>query len=81
MGMEAKVSSSRTAAKAESIGFFSRLSTKIAFFAGGILFVAILIQVISGVLNASKSMQNTYLNYALNLAQETAVAVDFATDF
>ena len=79
--MDAKVSSSKTAVKAESVGFFSRLSTKIALFAGIVLFVAVLIQVISGVLNASKSMQTTYLNYALNLAQETVVAVDFATDF
>ena len=66
---------------AEKVGFFSRLSTRIALFAGGVLLIAVLIQVISGVMSASNAMQDTYLNYAFNLAQETAVAVDFATSF
>ncbi len=66
---------------AEKVGFFSRLSTRIALFAGGVLLIAVVIQVISGVMSASNAMQDTYLNYALNLAQETAVAVDFATSF
>ncbi|MBR6257645.1 MAG: hypothetical protein IKR23_09730 [Lachnospiraceae bacterium] len=66
---------------AENVGFFSRLSTRIALFAGGVLLIAVVIQVISGVVSASNAMQSTYLNYALNLAQETAVAVDFATSF
>ena len=72
---------SKKGGKAENVGFFSRLSTRIALFAGGVLLIAVVIQVISGVMSASKAMQNTYLNYALNLAQETAVAVDFSTSF
>ena len=60
------------------VSYVHRLSTKIAFIAAAILLVAMIVQVISGVRRATGSMQETYLNYALNLAQETATAVNFA---
>ncbi len=60
------------------VPYIHRLSTKIAFIAAAILLVAMAVQVISGVRRATASMEETYLNYALNLAQETATAVDFA---
>ena len=60
------------------VPYIHRLSTKISFIAAAIILAAMVVQVVSGVKRATDSMQETYLNYALNLAQETATAVDFA---
>ncbi|MCR5799785.1 MAG: methyl-accepting chemotaxis protein [Lachnospiraceae bacterium] len=57
------------------------MSTKIALVMTGIMLITILIQIISGVNKASSAMEQTYLNYAQNLAEEAAIGVDFATEF
>ena len=65
---------------ATGVGFFSRMSTKMTLLSGAIVLVTVLVLVISAANKASTAMQNTYLNYAQNLAEEAAVGVDFATD-
>jgi len=45
------------------------------------MLITILIQIISGVNKASNALEQTYLNYAQNLAEEAAIGVDFATEF
>jgi len=60
---------------------FSKMSTKISFVVSVIVIITIAIQVIVASIRAQKAMENTYLNYAQNLAEEAAVGVDFATEF
>ncbi|MCR5847936.1 MAG: hypothetical protein K6G75_07430 [Lachnospiraceae bacterium] len=61
--------------------FFSRMSTKITFLISIIVLVLVVIEVFVAERFASKAMENTYLNYAQNLAEEAASGVDFATRF
>ena len=61
--------------------FFSRMSTKITFLISIVVFVLVIIEVMVAERFASKAMENTYLNYAQNLAEEAASGVDFATQF
>ncbi len=61
--------------------FFSRMSTKITILISIIVFVLVIIEVFVAEKFASNAMENTYLNYAQNLAEEAASGVDFATHF
>ena len=60
---------------------FSKMSTKISFAVSAIIVVTIMIEVIVATIRAQTAMENTYLNYAQNLAEEAVVGVDFATEF
>ena len=62
------------------LSFFSKMSTKIAFFISAIVFVIVIVEVFVASKRASSTMEATYLNYAQNLAEEAAIGVDFATD-
>ena len=64
-----------------NVPFIARLSTKITLMISAVVIISVLIQVISGVNRASDAMEDTYLNYAQNLAEEAAIGVDFATEF
>ncbi|MBQ8668082.1 MAG: hypothetical protein IJ526_14680, partial [Lachnospiraceae bacterium] len=57
------------------------MSSKITLLIGAIVFVVILVLVIVAERRASSAMEETYLNYAQNLAEEAAIGVDFATEF
>ncbi len=59
----------------------SKMSTKITLLISAIVFVTVLVQVLVAQNNASSAMEQTYLNYAQNLAEEAAIGVDFATEF
>ncbi|MCR5267610.1 MAG: hypothetical protein K6E16_03760 [Lachnospiraceae bacterium] len=59
----------------------SKMSTKITLLISAIVFVTVLVQVLVAQNNASAAMEQTYLNYAQNLAEEAAIGVDFATEF
>ena len=61
--------------------FFSRMSTKITVLISIVVFVLVIIEVFVAERFASNAMENTYLNYAQNLAEEAASGVDFATYF
>ncbi len=65
----------------DRVSVFAKLSTKITLFVCVIIFFTIMIQVLSGVIKSSSSMQQTYMNYSQNLAEETVVGIDFATEF
>ena len=67
--------------KRGSCKIFSRMSSKITLLIGAIVFVVILVLVIVAERRASSAMEETYLNYAQNLAEEAAIGVDFATEF
>lgn len=67
--------------KEKKTPFFSRMSTKITFLISIIVFVLVVIEVVVAERFASKVLENTYLNYAQNLAEEAASGVDFATQF
>ena len=60
---------------------FSRMSTKITILISAIVLVTVVVQVIAATRRASGAMEQTYLNYAQNLAEEAAIGVDFATEF
>ena len=62
------------------VGLLSRLSTKITLIVCVIILATVFVLVVSGVLRASSAMQTTYLNYSQNLAEETAIGIDFASD-
>ncbi len=63
------------------VPFFSKMSTKITLVVCIIVFVSVVVQIVVASSKASSSMQETYLNYAQNLAEEAAIGVDFATEF
>ena len=65
----------------EHLSVFSRMSTKIAILISFIVLVIVLGGVIVASQRSATAMENTYLNYAQNLAEEAAIGVDFATEF
>lgn len=65
----------------ESLSFFARMSTKITLLICAIVIIAVVILVFGAVRKSSASLETTYLNYAQNLAEESAIGVDFATEF
>ena len=67
--------------KKQELGFFSKMSTKITILISIIVVVAVLAEVLIAVNKSSSAMEETYLNYAQNLAEEAAIGVDFATEF
>ena len=71
----------KTKAKKQELGFFSKMSTKITLLISVIVVVAVLAEVLIAVNKSSSAMEETYLNYAQNLAEEAAIGVDFATEF
>ena len=64
-----------------SVGFFSKMSTKITLLISLIVSVSIIVLIIVATNRATHAMQETYLNYSQNLAEEAAIGVDFATEF
>ncbi|MCR4793425.1 MAG: methyl-accepting chemotaxis protein [Lachnospiraceae bacterium] len=71
----------RTSGKGQNLSFFSKMSTKITLLISAIVFVTVLVEVIVASRRSSSAMEETYLNYAQNLAEEAAIGVDFATEF
>ncbi len=67
--------------KDDKLTFFSKMSTKITLLISAIVFVLVLIEILVATKRASGAMEETYLNYAQNLAEEAAIGVDFATEF
>ena len=67
--------------KKKGISFFSKMSSKIALLVSLIVALAVVVLVIAAVKKSSSAMEQTYLNYAQNLAEEAAIGVDFATEF
>ena len=63
------------------LSFFSKMSTKITLLVSVIVLAAVLVLVFAAVRRSSSAMETTYLNYAQNLAEESAIGVDFATEF
>ncbi len=61
--------------------FLSKMSTRITLLISGVVFVTVLVQFLAASSRASGAMEETYLNYAQNLAEEAAIGVDFATQF
>ena len=59
--------------------FMSKMSTKITLLISIVVFVTVLVQFLAASGRASSAMEETYLNYAQNLAEEAAIGVDFAT--
>ena len=59
----------------------SKMSTKITLLISAIVFAVILVLVIVAESRATGALEDTYLNYAQNLAEEAAIGVDFATEF
>ncbi len=67
--------------KNDKLTFFSKMSTKITLLISVIVFVLVLIEILIATNRASGTVEDTYLNYAQNLAEEAAIGVDFATEF
>ncbi|MCR5800820.1 MAG: methyl-accepting chemotaxis protein [Lachnospiraceae bacterium] len=65
----------------KNLNFFSKMSTKITLLISAVVFVTVVVQVIVATSRATKTLEDTYLNYAQNLAEEAAIGVDFATEF
>ncbi|MBR3517958.1 MAG: methyl-accepting chemotaxis protein [Lachnospiraceae bacterium] len=61
--------------------FFAKMSTRITLLISAVVFVTVLVQFLAASSRASGAMEETYLNYAQNLAEEAAIGVDFATRF
>ena len=69
------------AKKNTKAALLSKMSTKITLLISAIIFAVILVLVIVAEKRASNALEDTYLNYAQNLAEEAAIGVDFATEF
>ena len=63
------------------MSIFSRLSTKITLLISAIVLITVVVLVAGATIRATHAMEETYLNYAQNLAEEAAIGVDFATEF
>ena len=64
-----------------AIPFFARMGTKITMLISAIVLVTVAVLVLLATNRATKALEETYLNYAQNLAEEAAIGVDFATEF
>lgn len=64
-----------------SNSIFARLSTRITALISAIVLVTVVVLILIAVNKSSSAMEETYLNYAQNLAEEAAIGVDFATKF
>ena len=64
-----------------SNSIFAKLSTRITALISAIVLVTVTILILIAVNKSSSAMEETYLNYAQNLAEEAAIGVDFATKF
>ncbi|MCR5330186.1 MAG: methyl-accepting chemotaxis protein [Lachnospiraceae bacterium] len=62
------------------VGFFSRMSTRIAWLIIGAVMIPLAILISISIGQTTKTMEETYSTYAMNLAEEAAVGIDFATD-
>ena len=71
----------KPAQKNTKAALLSKMSTKITLLISAIVFAVILVLVIVAEKRASNALEDTYLNYAQNLAEEAAIGVDFATEF
>ena len=71
----------KPAKKNTKAALLSKMSTKITLLISAIVFAVILVLVIVAEKRASNALEDTYLNYAQNLAEEAAIGVDFATEF
>ncbi|MCR5688030.1 MAG: methyl-accepting chemotaxis protein [Lachnospiraceae bacterium] len=71
----------RRAPKSRKVTMLSKMSTKITLLISAVVFVTVLVLVIVAERRASSAMEDVYLNYAQNLAEEAAIGVDFATEF
>ena len=67
--------------KKKGSSIFDKLSTRITALISAIVLVTVVVLVIVAVNRSSSAMEETYLNYAQNLAEEAAIGVDFATKF
>ena len=67
--------------KQKGSSIFAKLSTRITALISAIVLVAIAVLILLAVNKSSTAMEETYLNYAQNLAEEAAIGVDFATKF
>ena len=63
-----------------NVGFFNRMSTKITWLIIGAVMIPLAILIIISTRDTTKTMESTYSTYAMNLAEEAAVGIDFATD-
>ena len=71
----------KPAKKNTKAALLSKMSTKITLLISAIVFAVILVLVIVAEKRATNALEDTYLNYAQNLAEEAAIGVDFATEF
>ena len=78
IGQKAEQQKGRSAKK---LAIFDKLSSKITLLISGIVFVSVLVLIIVAKNRAASAMEETYLNYSQNLAEEAAQGVDFATQF
>ncbi len=74
-------SSNEEYSSGNAIGIFSRMSTKITLFISLIVTVSMIILIIVAGNRASDAMEETYLNYAQNLAEEAAISINFSRQF
>ena len=66
---------------AEGLKTMSKMSTKITLLMSAVVVVTVAALVVITTLRSTGTLEQTYLNYAQNLAEEAAVGVDFATEF
>ncbi len=76
-----KTPSGRKKSAQSKATILSKMSTKITLLISAIVFVNVLLLIIVATNRASSAMEETYLNYSQNLAEEAAIGVDFATEF
>lgn len=66
--------------KVRKVGFFSKISTRIALMAAIVVVVPMCLLTIVSVRKTMMNMEGTYKTYTMNLAEEAAVGIDFGTE-
>ncbi|MCR5684134.1 MAG: hypothetical protein K6G81_01760, partial [Lachnospiraceae bacterium] len=73
-----KTSKKQQGADSSKVPFFNRLSTKITILVVGAVLIPLAILIFISTNDTTKTMEETYGTYAMNLAEEAATGIDFA---
>lgn len=64
----------------KKVRFFSRMSTKITMLVVAAILIPLALVIYISIQNTSKTLKDTYMSYAQNLAEEAVSGIDFAVD-
>ena len=79
--IEEKVEERKAEFEDRRVKFMSKMSTKISALVIFMVVIPMTILIVLSIRKTESTMEETYNSYALNLAEEAAVAIDFSTEY